>query len=188
MCILKNSLYQSHEIVSRVVCNGDTVVDATAGNGYDTVFLARLVGTGGQVYSFDIQESALNTTKNRLESENLLSRVNLIHDGHQNMMKHVNKPIKAAMFNLGYLPGGDHNVGTRGGTTIEAVKSAMELVVPHGIISIVVYYGGDSGFDEKNEVINYIKTIDCKKFSVMQTEFVNQINCPPIFICLEKIG
>lgn len=103
------------------------------------------------------------------------------------MQKYVNKPIKAAMFNLGYLPGGDHNIGTKGGTTIEAIKSAMELVVPHGIISIVVYYGGDSGFDEKNEVINYIKTIDCKKFSVMQTEFVNQINCPPILVCLEKL-
>lgn len=187
MCILKNSLSQSHEIISRTVCNGDTVVDATAGNGHDTAFLAKLVGSGGQVYSFDIQESALNTTRNRLEAENLTGRVNLIHDGHQNMQRYVNTPIKAAMFNLGYLPGGDHNIGTCAATTIEAIKSAMEMVVLHGIICIVVYYGGDSGFDEKNEVINYIKTVDCKKFTVMQTEFVNQINCPPIFICMEKI-
>lgn len=187
MCILKNSLSQSHEMVSRVVCNGDTVIDATAGNGHDTAFLAKLVGTGGQVYSFDIQESALNTTRNRLEAENLLGRVNLIHDGHENILKYVDKPIKAATFNLGYLPGGDHNIGTRAATTIEAIKSLMDLVVLHGLISIVVYYGGDSGFDEKNEVMNYIKTIDCKKFTVMQTEFVNQINCPPIYVCMEKI-
>jgi predicted methyltransferase len=187
MCILKNSLSQSHELISRVVCNGDTVVDATAGNGNDTAFLAKLVGTGGQVYSFDIQQSALDTTRNKLEAENFMDRVKLINDGHQNMLKYVKEPIKAAMFNLGYLPGGDHNIGTRADTTIEAIKSSMELLVPHGIISIVVYYGGDSGFDEKNEVMNYIRTIDCKKFTVMQTEFVNQINCPPIFVCVERI-
>lgn len=184
--ILNNSLVQSHQIISTVVKAGDVVIDATAGNGNDTAFLAGLVGNTGKVYSFDIQETALNNTRIRLAEQGLEDRVELIHSGHEHILKYVNTPIKAAMFNLGYLPGGNHNIGTRGLTTIEAIKAIMELLVVHGIICIVVYYGGDSGFDEKNEVINYIQTIDCKKYSVMKTEFVNQINCPPILICIEK--
>lgn len=188
MYILKNSLNQSHELISQIVTNGDIVVDATAGKGNDTAFLAGLVGEEGKVYSFDIQESALNITKNRLNESGLLSRVNLIHDGHQNMKKYVNTPIKAVMFNLGYLPGGDHSIGTKGNSTVAAIQAAMDLLVDNGIISIVVYYGRDSGFDEKDEVLNYVQTIDCRGYTVMKTEFVNQINCPPIFICIEKTG
>jgi predicted methyltransferase len=184
--ILNNSLVQSHQIISGIVTAGDVVIDATAGNGNDTAFLAGLVGSSGKVYSFDIQETALNNTGIRLAEQGLESRVELINSGHEHIAKYVNTPVKAAMFNLGYLPGGNHNIGTRGSTTIEAIKAIMELLVVHGVISIVVYYGGDSGFDEKNDVINYIQTIDCKKYTVMKTEFVNQINCPPILICIEK--
>jgi len=186
MCILKNSLVQSHLLVESIVKNGDTVVDATAGNGNDTVFLAGLVGEEGLVYSFDIQEQAIKATLKKLEGKQLNQRVKLINDGHQNMKAYVNGPVKAVMFNLGYLPGGDHSIGTRGDTTIAAVKSAMELVSLHGIISVVLYYGGDSGFGEKNQFMDFIKTIDCRNFTVMQTEFVNQINCPPILVCIEK--
>ncbi|MDF2985581.1 MAG: putative rRNA methylase [Eubacterium sp.] len=186
MCILKNSLNQSHQIVSSIVEKGDLVIDATAGNGNDTVFLAGLIGKEGSVYSFDIQQSALNATQQKLMEKQLDDKVRLIHDGHQNIKNYISEPVKAVMFNLGYLPGGDHSIGTKGNTTIEAIKASMELLAVHGIISIVVYYGGDSGFDEKNEVMDFIKTIDCKKFTVMRMDFVNQINCPPILICIEK--
>lgn len=186
MCVLKNSLAQSHVVVSSIVKPGDHVVDATAGNGNDTVFLAKLVGEEGRVYSFDIQELALKATEKKLVDQKLIDRVKLIHDGHEKMHNYIQSPVKAIMFNLGYLPGGDHSIGTKGYTTIQAIKSAMELITVHGIVSIVVYYGGDSGFDEKNEVMEFIKTIDCKAFTVMKTDFVNQINCPPIFVCIEK--
>jgi threonine dehydrogenase-like Zn-dependent dehydrogenase len=184
--VLNNSLLQSHQIISGIVSAGDVVIDATAGNGNDTAFLADLVGSCGKVYSFDIQETALDNTRRRLTGQGFESRVTLVHSGHEYITKYVNTPIKAAMFNLGYLPGGNHGLGTRGTTTIKAIEAIMELLVVHGIISVVVYYGGDSGFDEKNEVINYIKTIDSKKYTVMQSEFVNQVNCPPILICIEK--
>lgn len=186
MCVLKNSLIQSHQIITSVVSEGDLVVDATAGNGNDTVFLAGLVGGQGRVLSFDIQERALSSTDKKLRERQYRDRAELINDGHQNMNRYITEPVKAVMFNLGYLPGGDHSIGTKGNTTIEAIKSAMQLLTVHGIISIVVYYGGDSGFDEKNEVLEFINTIDCKQYTVMRTEFVNQINCPPILICIEK--
>lgn len=186
MSVLMNSLNQSHEIIKKIVKNGDTVVDATAGNGHDTVFLAELVGETGKVYSFDIQTGAIQKTKARLEARGLQGRVELINDGHQNLDIYVKESIKTIMFNLGYLPGGDHKIGTKGNTTIEAIKKAMELIPVGGVISIVVYYGGDSGFEEKESVLEFVRTIDCKVFSVMQLEYINQINCPPVLICIEK--
>ena len=187
MCIIKNSLYQSHEIIKSVVKEGDIVVDATAGNGNDTAFLASLVGKRGKVYAFDIQEKALRNTESKLREKGMLEWVELIKDGHQNMDQYVKEEVKAVMFNLGYLPGGDHTIGTKGETTAIAIDKSMELLGVHGIITIVVYYGGDSGFDEKNHIMRYIEGIDPKKYTVMKTEFVNQINCPPILVCIEKL-
>jgi tRNA1(Val) A37 N6-methylase TrmN6 len=186
-CIIKNSLYQSHEIISRVVRPGDHVIDATCGNGGDTLFLAGLAGEDGKVYSFDIQQKALDRAQERLRSEGLDSRVQLIQDSHEHMDLYVKEKVRCVMFNLGYLPGGDHSICTRGKSTIAAVERAMDLLMVNGIITIVVYYGGDSGFDEKDEVLEYIRTIDCRQFTVSKTEFVNQINCPPILICIEKL-
>lgn len=187
MSTIKNSLGQCHEILERIVLDGDIVVDATAGNGHDTAFLAGLVGDDGKVYSFDIQDMAIENTRNRIEKLGLDSRVSLIQDGHQNMDKYVKEAVRAVVFNLGYLPKGDHNIHTEGNTTAEAMEKAMELIVPGGLVILVVYYGGDSGFDEKEFVLDYIKTIDSTRYAVMQTEFVNQPNCPPILICIEKL-
>ncbi|KNY25363.1 rRNA methylase [Pseudobacteroides cellulosolvens ATCC 35603 = DSM 2933] len=105
MQLIKNCLGQSHEIVDMVVKEGDTVVDATAGNGNDTVFLAKLVGEKGKVYAFDIQEMALQKTREKLVSQGLTQRVELIRDGHENMSKYISEPVSVVMFNLGYLPG-----------------------------------------------------------------------------------
>lgn len=185
--IIKNSLGQSHEFVKKCVTEGDIVIDATAGNGGDTLFLSELVGESGKVYSFDIQEQAHGKTLRKLKDKGVEKRVVQIHDGHQNIDSYVHEKVKAVMFNLGYLPGGDHDIGTKGNTTAEALKKAMELLEINGVITVVVYYGGDSGYDEKEYVLEYIKNIDHKQYAVMKTEFVNQINCPPILICIEKL-
>jgi tRNA G37 N-methylase Trm5 len=186
-CVIKRPLQQSHDIVRGVVKAGDTVIDATAGNGGDTLFLARLVGPEGMVFCFDIQKSALDRTLEKLKLEGLEDRATLVNDGHENMGIHVKCSINAIMFNLGYLPGGDHHIGTTGNTTIKALESAMELIRINGIITIIVYYGGDSGFEERDQVLEYIRRIDHKRFIVSMTEFVNLINCPPILICIEKL-
>jgi len=188
-CIIKNSLHQSHDIVMMAVKPGDTVIDATAGNGGDTAFLADLVGSEGKVYAFDIQQAALEKTREKLKNYGLDDgRVELICDSHANMDLYVKQQVRCVMFNLGYLPGGDHKIGTRGSSTIAAIQKAMELISINGIITVVVYYGGDSGFEEKEQVLEFIRTIDCKRFTVARTDFVNQINCPPILVCIEKIA
>lgn len=186
--LLSNALDISHQLIEKVVKQGDTVVDATMGNGNDTLFLARLVREKGKVYSFDIQDCALDNTRIKLKEAGVSDSVELILDGHQNIDLYVPKGIRAVMFNLGYLPKGDHNIGTKADTTIEALKKSMELLVDGGIIMLVIYYGGDSGFDEKEAVLEYVKTINCREYSVLVSDFVNQINCPPIAVCIEKLA
>jgi len=185
--LYKNSLRISHEIIKKVAGQGDIVVDATAGNGNDTLFLAHLVGSEGIVYAFDIQEIAILNTKKKLEEAKVYDRVKLINDGHENIDKYINKNVKAVMFNLGYLPKGDHSRATKGKTTIKAIEKCLEILQAEGVITIVIYYGGDSGFEEKDEILSYIRSIDSKKYSVLVHEFVNQMNCPPIAVCIERI-
>lgn len=187
MKITKNSLKQSHQYIKTCVKEGDIVIDATCGNGNDTVFLAQLVGEKGRVFSFDIQDVAIKNATKKLTDFKLENRVSLIKDGHQNMDAYVDKNIKAAMFNLGYLPGGDHSISTKADTTISALKKAIELLVVGGIITLVIYYGKDNGFDEKERVLSFLENIDQKKFTVVKTDFINQQNCPPILICIEKL-
>ena len=187
MKTLKNSLKQSHQYIKTCVKEGDTVVDATCGNGNDTVFLAQLVGERGKVFSFDIQDRAIENTTKKLKDLKLEDRVLLIKDGHQNIDAYVNENIKAVMFNLGYLPGGNQNITTKADTTISAIRKAMELLVAGGIIALVIYYGKYNDSDEKEKVLSFLEGIDQKRFTAMKTEFINQQNCPPILVCIEKL-
>ena len=110
------------QLIALRVMPGDTVIDATVGNGHDTLFLARLVGREGLVYGFDIQQVALERTAARLQEAGLQDRVQLIHAGHEELKKYVPDFVQAVMFNLGYLPGADKSVTTLGHTTLRAIK------------------------------------------------------------------
>ena len=103
------------------------------------------------------------------------------------MSKYISEPVSVVMFNLGYLPGGDHNICTRFHSTRSAIEAAMRLLKKNGLIVMVVYYGGDSGFEEKDALMDYITTIDYKRYSVLKSEFVNQPNCPPLLVIIEKL-
>lgn len=186
MIVPENVLEITHHFAKKAIMPGDTVVDATMGNGHDTLFLSKIVGEEGKVYAFDIQETALDNTAKLLEKEGVRN-AELILSGHENMEKYVSEEVSAVMFNLGYLPGGDHSLGTVADTTINALESAMRLIKKHGVITVGVYYGGDSGFDEKNSVMEYIEKIDFKKFTVLTLDYKNRPNCPPISVIIEKL-
>ncbi len=182
----QNAVELSHEYIERTVKIGDTVIDATAGNGNDTLFLAKLVGDTGRVFAFDIQAKAVENTKKRLAENNVSERCNVILDGHQNMKKYVDAPVSAIMFNFGYLPGGDHNVFTIPETSIQAIQSSMELISDDGIITLAIYYGGDSGFEERDALLSYLKTINNKDYSVLYHHFWNYPNCPPLAVSITR--
>ncbi len=182
----QNAIELSHEYIERCVKPGDVVIDATAGNGNDTLFLARLVGESGHVYAFDIQEKAVENTKKRLSDNEVSSWCDVILDGHQNMKNYVKSPVSAVMFNFGYLPGGDHSIFTTAPTSIMAIEAAMELITGDGIITLAIYYGGDSGFHEKDALLSYLKTISNKEYSVLYHDFINYPNCPPLVVSITR--
>jgi predicted methyltransferase len=140
---------RAHRLVAARLRSGDVAVDATVGNGYDTVFLAAAVGSLGKVYGFDLQPAALAAARERLESGGLVSRVVLIEAGHEEMAgrlpPEVAGGVAAVMFNLGYLPGSDRAVVTVPATTGPAVRSAVGLLRPGGIVSVLVYTGHPGG-------------------------------------------
>ena len=180
----KNALKLSHEHMKFHVKEGDTVVDATAGKGRDTLLLSNLVGSSGHVYAFDIQKEAIDLTRSLL-SENDRENVSLILDSHHKMAEYV-KNAKAVIFNFGFLPGGDHNIYSHGDTSIKAIDAALSILDEDGFISICSYYGGDTGFEERDTLLSYLENLDQKKYTVMLHSFHNRKNCPPLFIIIEK--
>ena len=180
----KNALNLSHEYLKARVKNGDVMVDATMGRGRDTLFLASLVGDIGKVYAFDIQEEALYSTRALLK-ENNITNTQLILDSHHKMCDYV-LSAKGVVFNLGFLPGGDHSVFSHSDTSIKAIEAALSIIPDDGFVTICSYYGGDTGFEEKDNLLNYLATLDQKLFTVMVQSFHNRKGCPPLFIIIEK--
>lgn len=174
--------------LEKIIKKGDVVIDATMGNGYDTVYLGNLVGENGKVYAFDIQEEALESTKKKVARDNIEDRVELILDGHENLDKYVKEDVSCVVFNLGYLPRSKHFVITKPDTTLEAIKKSLNLLKANGIISIAIYIGHDGGLDEKNYIYEYLNNLDQKQYNVLHMEFVNQVNNPPQLILVEKKG
>lgn len=187
MKVLKRAVELSHDILKRVVLEGDTVADCTAGNGNDTVFLAGLTGKSGKVYSFDIQQRAIINTKEKLLQSNLTDRVELILDSHENIDLYVKSGIKAAMYNLGYLPGGDHSIVTETNSTVNSIRKVLDILQVGGIVTIAIYYGHEGGLEEKYAVLNYVSNLPQQHFAVQKTEFINLVNYPPILMCIEKL-
>lgn len=183
---IKKAMEQAHAYMKACIVSGDVVVDATMGNGYDTVQLAQLVGENGRVIGFDIQQEAVERTSNRLLDAGLLDRCTLIHEGHEKMQHHIVEQIKLVLFNLGYLPGGTHGLFTRAETTIIAIESAMILLQDNGVILIVVYHGGDSGYEERDALLQWVTTIDARNWRVQIQRIINWPNDPPFLIVIEK--
>lgn len=169
-----------HQFVTSHIQNGSICVDATAGNGNDTVFLCEHAGMDGKVFAFDIQEAAIENTKKRVK-ESGYQNAEIIFDSHVNMKKYLEeKSVDCILFNFGYLPGGNHAIATKASTSIEAIKEGLDCLKKDGIMGLCIYSGKDSGFEEKEAILNYLKQIDSKKYLVLVTEYYNRVNHPPI--------
>lgn len=180
-----NALTIVHETIKRCVKEGGICIDATAGRGYDTAFLAELVGETGKVMAFDIQQVALDSTAALLEKRGL--RAELILDSHANMAKYASEEsVDCVVFNLGYLPGGDHGVYTRADSTERAIEQGLKLLKKGGVMCVSIYYGGDSGYEEKDALLPWLKTLDDAKYQVLVTHFHNWKNDPPIPVFILK--
>lgn len=165
---------------------GDVAVDFTMGNGNDTLFLAKAVGENGRVYAFDIQEEALISTRKHLEDNSAPENYTLICDSHHKVTEYVKEPIKAGMFNLGYLPrSGKKAVTTLRETTMPAVEAAIDLLLPDGVLIVAIYPGHEEGALEGEMLREYLGTLS--RFKICASEF-RILNSPtsPYFFLIEK--
>jgi predicted methyltransferase len=138
---------------------GGFAVDATVGNGYDTLFLADRVGKNGRVLGFDVQKMALNNASELIRFAGNLDRVRLILGCHSGLARALMgyPRVDAAMFNLGYLPRGDRRIVTRPSTTIPAIAALVERLAPNGRISIIAYRGHPEGPEEYQTVRAFLE-------------------------------
>ncbi|MEK3728188.1 MULTISPECIES: class I SAM-dependent methyltransferase [unclassified Lysinibacillus] len=184
---LQRVLQYAQQLLKDSIDEGDTVVDATAGNGHDTLFLAQLVGDNGQVYAFDVQKEAVDATLLRLLDHGLEHRALVLNKGHEDVAQYVHKPVAAAIFNLGYLPGSNHDIITKPATTTQAIEELLKLLKVGGLIILVIYHGHPGGKEERDTVMDYVSRLPQKHVHVLKYEFLNQQNDPPFVIALEKM-
>lgn len=188
---LERVLPFSRTLMKMAIKHGDVAIDATIGNGHDTVFLAELVGENGHVYGFDIQEDAMEATASRLSKNGLSDRVTLFKESHENAAACLPESAvgnaSAAIFNLGYLPGGDKEIVTKPQSTIHAIEQLFKVMKMGGIIVLVIYYGHRGGEIERDAVVEYVRQLDQKQAHVLQYQFLNQKNSAPFIIAIEKM-
>ncbi|MEX2578590.1 MAG: class I SAM-dependent methyltransferase [Verrucomicrobiales bacterium] len=173
----------AHELVRPFLTAGDVAVDATVGNGHDTLFLAECVGKSGRVVGFDIQRDAIEASRTRTVSH---PQVELHRAGHETMDRYVDGEIQAAMFNLGYLPSGDKTLTTLPATTVAALTLASHLLATPGILTIVVYPGHEGGKAEAEAVDSWVSSIDSSDFLPVKYELVDPSNRHPWLAAVEK--
>lgn len=181
----QNALKLCHAFWRERLRPGMTCVDATAGRGRDAEVLCRLIGETGHLYAFDIQADAIESTRQRLTEAGLMGRATLIHASHRRMAEYV-PAANAVVFNLGYLPRGDHAIGTTAAESLPAVEAALSILAEDGFVTICLYYGGDSGYAEHDALLSYLRQLDARQYTAMVQQFFNRPNCPPIFIVIEK--
>ncbi|MEJ8546005.1 class I SAM-dependent methyltransferase [Brevibacillus borstelensis] len=180
-----NVLEVARTLIRERVSAGETVIDATMGNGNDTLFLARHVGETGKVIAYDIQPQAMEKTKERLEREGVLDRVDMRLASHEEMAQ-LTEQVGAIMFNLGYLPGGNKEITTQAASTIRAIEAGLSLLKPGGIMTVMVYWGHPAGSVEKETVQSYCSQLSQLEFLVLQYQYLNQQNQAPFLLAVER--
>lgn len=182
---------KAHELIGARVESGAIAIDATVGNGYDTLFLLQRVAPNGKVYGFDIQQSALESARGRIGNSVLLNCLTLCHCSHARMEEIIPEPdhglINAAMFNLGYLPGSDKTIATQTESTLAALSAASRLLSPQGIITIVAYPGHEGGAHETEQVRLWCEKLDSERFKIDLIEAKpNDCSAPKLFAVTRK--
>lgn len=183
---LRGPTQLSRLILRQFLLPGDRAVDATCGNGHDTLLLAEVVGPTGRVWGFDIQKKALRLTQEKLVQAGLAGHVELILAGHENLADHVTAPVKAVTFNLGYLPGGDRTIITTPETTLPALRQTLQLLLPLGIAAITIYPGHQGGDSEETAISRWSAGLDQRLFHSWRMGQTNTKPGAPYFILIQK--
>lgn len=185
----KNAVTMAHQLIRPLIPQAQVIVDMTCGNGHDTVFLAETMSDDAVLYAFDIQEAAIRATKERVHKAGLQERHIIYEQGsHDELLANVQASPDIIVFNLGYLPSGDHSIYTKREITVKAVKICLNKIAENGIIMIAAYPGTPAGADEAAAVHSLLQGVPQKEFDISMWQPVNQIHCPPLLYMIQKRG
>ena len=182
--IILEPIKMAHQLLRQLAKEGDVLVDATMGNGQDTLFLSQLVGKSGCVYAFDIQIAALTRTRKLLQHHGAYN-VELIHDSHIYFSLYFTS-AKAFIYNLGYLPGGDKNITTEAENTLFSIQLALQLLETQGLIALVVYPGHQAGQHEASYIKHRLQTLPQQDYKVLHYQFTNRSEKAPYALFIQK--
>lgn len=184
---LRSARHWAQQMLREALGPGARAIDATMGNGKDTAFLAELVGAEGRVYAFDVQSEAVERTRALLSERGLLDRTRLFCAGHQLVETYVPEPVDAAVFNLGWLPGGGREVTTRVETTLAAVNACLTLLKRGGLMTICAYPGHEEGERERLALEAWARSLAPERFDALIQGYVNRPNHPPQLFCICRL-
>jgi predicted methyltransferase len=178
-----------HHILKNHLQEGDRAIDATAGNGYDTSFLAEQVGALGKVIAIDIQDCAIRSTREKLDSAGLIDRVRLVTEDHaitlRKLMVDDHEKVAAITFNLGYLPSSDKSIQTHAESTEQALATSIQLLSPGGYLCVTAYRGHSGGAVEAETVEVFMRKSQSEGHAVDRHQ-PESSNSPPILWVLRR--
>ncbi len=181
---------QAHQFILKYLNVGDIAIDATVGNGHDTLFLARQVDRKGLVFGFDVQQQAIESTQTRLSTDLIFNNNTLFNTSHENLIEFIpnqyHGKVKAIMFNLGYLPGSDKTVITQTDSSLLALNQAIKLLASSGVITIMAYLGHSGGDEETKQIKQWCSQLNLDKY-VMEQIYSSEKDSAPVLFTIQKL-
>lgn len=182
-----SALGVTHKVLKAFLHKGNICIDATAGNGHDTVFLASLVGETGKVTALDIQPEAVMSTNKNIEENGYSNIACAVLKSHE-FIDEIASPesVDCIVFNFGWLPGGNHDIFTKTKSSLIAVNKSLALLKHGGLLSLCLYYGRNNGYEERDELLKWAASLPGNIYNVMHCNFLNRENDPPFPIFIIK--
>lgn len=187
--LIHNAVSLSKVLIAEMAGDVKVAADLTVGNGHDALFILTQFPNLNSLLAMDIQEDALVRTRELLKSHDRFDCVQLVCDGHQHVENYLepNATLDLVLCNLGYLPGVNKHITTMTQTTVSAIKTTLSRLTPKGgLLSIVCYPGHAEGMLEYEALQLFLAGLDQKQFNIMHSQFINQVNHPPVSILIQK--
>lgn len=190
--LFQSHLDLAHHYWTTCVNIGDIVIDATCGNGHDTLKLCQLALSldKGKVYAFDIQREATQSTSQILDNLdlNLKKRVVIQQQCHSSFPKEILPgTVKLIVYNLGYLPGGLKEKTTEVATTLKSLEQALPLLQKGGVLSVTCYPGHEEGGKEQEKILDFVSTLSPKEWSCCHHVWLNRHKAPSLILVQKTI-
>lgn len=189
-------------IAQQYAVEGGLIIDATCGNGRDTLELARYDrehSLNVDIVAFDIQKEAIDSAKALLTNKGFgpqleSGKIRFVSSSHESMIGCISdlygdgRKACLVVFNLGYLPGGDKSITTNSDSTLKAVRSALDLLDTGGLVCITMYSGHPEGAEEKQALLHFAEELDSHDYHVSYISMINQPNDPPEILLISRKG